>query len=104
MEIRNRGPPFKPNQRTEVSPLNGSGERAYPALSLLAFAHRASTAFRALSLRSSGVMLWFAYYNFCRVHRTLRVTPAMEAGIANHVWTVGELLNDQQSLQIPGKT
>ena len=27
-------------------------------------------------------MLWFAYYNFCRVHKSLRVTPAMEAGIA----------------------
>ncbi|MGA3101594.1 MAG: IS1 family transposase [Terracidiphilus sp.] len=36
--------------------------------------------------------LWFAYYNFCRVHSTLRVTPAMEAGIAGHVWTIGELL------------
>ncbi len=36
--------------------------------------------------------LWFAYYNFCRVHQTLRVTPAMEAGIAGHVWTIGELI------------
>lgn len=36
--------------------------------------------------------LWFAYYNFCRVHKTLRVTPAMESGIASHVWTIGELL------------
>lgn len=36
--------------------------------------------------------LWFAYYNFCRVHRSLRVTPAMEAGIAGHVWTLKELL------------
>ena len=36
--------------------------------------------------------LWFAYYNFCRKHQTLRVTPAMESGLANHVWTIGELL------------
>src|SRR5258708_4816580 len=36
---------------------------------------------------------WFAFYNFCRVHKTLRVTPAMEAGIADHVWSVRELLN-----------
>jgi len=28
--------------------------------------------------------IYFMYYNFCRVHQTLRVTPAMEAGIANH--------------------
>ena len=36
--------------------------------------------------------LHFAYYNFCRVHKTLRVTPAMEAGIAGHVWSIRELL------------
>jgi IS1 transposase len=36
--------------------------------------------------------LWFAYYNFCRVHKMLRVTPAMEAGIEGHIWTIGELL------------
>ncbi len=36
--------------------------------------------------------LWFAFYNFCRVHQTLRVTPAMEAVITDHVWSVAELL------------
>jgi len=36
--------------------------------------------------------LYFAWYNFARVHRTLRVTPAMAAGIADHVWTLAELL------------
>jgi transposase-like protein/IS1 family transposase len=36
--------------------------------------------------------LWFAFYNFCRVHKTLRVTPAMEAGIASHQWSITELL------------
>ena len=29
---------------------------------------------------------------FCRVHQTLKVTPAMEAGITDHVWTINELL------------
>jgi len=38
------------------------------------------------------VALHFAFYNFCRVHRSLRVTPAIEAGIADHVWTLRELL------------
>jgi hypothetical protein len=32
------------------------------------------------------------YYNFARVHQTLRVTPAMEAGIADHVWSVEEIV------------
>ena len=36
--------------------------------------------------------LWFAFYNFCRAHKTLRVTPAMESGLTNHVWTLQELL------------
>jgi len=36
--------------------------------------------------------LWYTFYNFCRVHRSLRVTPAMAAGIADHIWTVRELL------------
>ena len=34
------------------------------------------------------VALYFMYYNFGRVHRTLRVRPAMEAGIADHVWSI----------------
>ena len=38
------------------------------------------------------VACWFAFYNFCRVHKSLRVTPAMAAGIADHVWSVRELL------------
>jgi len=37
--------------------------------------------------------LHFFYYNFIRIHETLRVTPAMEAGIADHIWTWDELLN-----------
>lgn len=39
------------------------------------------------------VAIHFMHYNFCRVHQTLRVTPAMEAGIADHVWTVAELVS-----------
>jgi len=39
------------------------------------------------------IALHFMYYNFGRIHKTLRVTPAMEAGIADHVWTLGELVN-----------
>src|SRR5437660_8307248 len=37
------------------------------------------------------VALYFFHYNFCRVHKTLRVTPAMEAGLTDHVWTLAEL-------------
>lgn len=34
-----------------------------------------------------------AYYNFCRVHESLRVTPAMALNVADHIWTIGELLD-----------
>ena len=36
--------------------------------------------------------LHFAFYNFCRIHGSLRATPAMEAGVTDHVWTLDELL------------
>lgn len=37
------------------------------------------------------VALHFMYYNFARVHKTLRVTPAMEAGVSDHVWSLEEI-------------
>lgn len=40
---------------------------------------------------SHAVALHFMYYNFGRIHQTLRVTPAMEAGISDHVWTLEEI-------------
>ncbi len=45
------------------------------------------------------VAIYHAYYNFCRVHQTLRVTPAMEAGIANHVWSLEELVGLLESAE-----
>ena len=38
------------------------------------------------------VTVFVAWYNFCRVHQTLRVTPAMEAGLTDHIWSLRELL------------
>lgn len=38
------------------------------------------------------VSLHFMFYNFCKIHSTLRVTPAMEAGIDDHVWTMEEVV------------
>jgi hypothetical protein len=35
---------------------------------------------------------YLMYYNFARVHQTLRVTPAMEAGLADHVWVIEEIV------------
>src|SRR5437762_205758 len=38
------------------------------------------------------VALHFLHYNFARVHKTLRVTPAMEAGLSDHVWSIEEIV------------
>jgi len=40
----------------------------------------------------AALSLYFAYYNFCRIHSSIRCTPAMESGITGHVWTLRELL------------
>ena len=48
---------------------------------------------KKLENHGHAVALYFAHYNFRRVHKTLRVTPAMEAGIADHVWSCEELIS-----------
>jgi hypothetical protein len=40
---------------------------------------------------AAAVALHFVHYNFCRIHQTLRVTPAMAAGVTDHVWEIGEI-------------
>ena len=41
------------------------------------------------------------HYNFCRVHEALRVTPAMQLGVTNHIWTISELVEKALSGKIP---
>jgi hypothetical protein len=40
---------------------------------------------------SYSVALHYMHYNFCRIHKSLRITPAMEAGVSDHVWSVEEI-------------
>jgi IS1 family transposase len=48
------------------------------------------------------VALHFMHYNFCRIHQTLRVTPAMEAGLTDHVWSLEEIVSlcDERQLAL----
>ena len=48
---------------------------------------------KKLSHLKAAVALHFAYYNFVRMHSSLRCTPAMEAGITDHIWAIDELLS-----------
>lgn len=47
---------------------------------------------RKVENHAAMVALYFMYYNFGRVHQTLRVTPAMEAGVTDHVWSTEEIV------------
>jgi IS1 family transposase len=41
----------------------------------------------------ASIAIHYMHYNFCRIHQTLRITPAMAAGISGHVWELSELLS-----------
>lgn len=41
----------------------------------------------------AAVALHYMHYNFCRIHQSLRVTPAMEAGVSDHVWSLEEIIS-----------
>ncbi len=41
----------------------------------------------------AAVSLYFMYYNFVRIHQTLRITPAMAAGITDRVWEISDIVN-----------
>ncbi len=49
----------------------------------------------------AALALHFAWYNLCRVHETLRVTPAMALGVTDHIWTIGELVDAALSAWFP---
>jgi IS1 family transposase len=48
---------------------------------------------KKLENQQHAVALYFMYYNFCRIHQTLRVTTAMEASVSNHAWDSSEVLD-----------
>jgi hypothetical protein len=44
-------------------------------------------------MHAAAVALHFMYYNFAKIHQTLRVTPAMEAGVSDHAWEISEIVD-----------
>jgi IS1 family transposase len=48
---------------------------------------------KKIEMHAHNVALHFMYYNFCKIHSTLRVTPAMESGLADHAWEISELIS-----------
>jgi hypothetical protein len=46
---------------------------------------------KKLENHAAAVAVYFMYYSFARIHKTLRVTPAMEACVADRVWSIEEI-------------
>lgn len=47
---------------------------------------------KKLRNQKAAVALYVAHYNLCRIHETIRITPAMALGVMDHIWTIGELI------------
>jgi hypothetical protein len=62
-------------------------------MSMRRFTHLTNAFSKKIDNHGHAVALYFMYYNFCRIHQTLRVTPAVEAGLTDHVWNIEELVN-----------
>jgi IS1 family transposase len=88
----------------KATPINGNPERQHISTSYVERQNltmrmtnrrftRLTNAFsKKIENHQHAVAINFAHYNFCRIHKTLRVTPAMEAGLTDHVWEIEELL------------
>jgi hypothetical protein len=73
-------------------PAQGGRHRQRTHGSMRRFTRLTNAFSKKIENHEAAVALHFMHYNFCRIHKTLRVTPAMEAGLAGHVWSIEELV------------
>ncbi len=66
-------------------------ERQNPTTHMRRFIQLTNGFGKKLENQLHAVSLHFMYYNFAKIHKTLRVTPAMQAGISDHVWSIDEI-------------
>ena len=57
-------------------------------MSIRRFTRLTNTVSKKLENHIASIALYYMHYNFCRVHKTLRITPAMAAGVSDHVWSL----------------
>jgi hypothetical protein len=69
-------------------------------MSMRRFTRLTSAFSKKLEYHEHMLAIYFMYYNFCRVHTTLRVTPAMEAGLASERWIIEDLVRLMESKSI----
>lgn len=60
-------------------------------MSMKRFARLSNGFSKKIENHEHAIAMHYMHYNFGRIHKTLRVTPAMEAGVADHVWTLEEI-------------
>ena len=68
------------------------GQNLTMRMSMRRFTRLTNAFSKKLQNHTAAIALYVMYYNFGRIHKTLRVTPAMEAGVADHVWSVEEIV------------
>ena len=61
-------------------------------MSLRRFTRLTNAFSKKVENHEAAVALHYMHYNFARVHQSPRVTPAMEAGLSDHVWTLAEIV------------
>jgi hypothetical protein len=61
-------------------------------MSMRRFTRLTNASSKKVENHAAAIALYFMYCNFGRFHQTLRVTPAMQAGVAGHVWFVEEIV------------
>jgi hypothetical protein len=78
------------NKRVEIiADLNFS--TISPGMSMRRFTRLTNAFSKKVENLTHAVSLHFMHYNFARIHKTLRVTPAKEAGVSDHVWSLEEI-------------
>jgi hypothetical protein len=80
--------------RSACSPWRQRGhpQREYGRMSMRRFTRLTNAFSKKVENHAAAVALYAMHYNFCRVHQTLRVTPAMAAGLTDRVWSLPELV------------
>jgi hypothetical protein len=59
---------------------------------------------KKLENHALSVALHYMNYNFCRIHKTLRITPAMAAGVTDHVWSIADIVSMIEAAEpVPAK-
>ncbi len=91
-------------QGKDISPISGMPDREHIStshterqnltmrMSMRRFTRLTNGFSKKLENHEHALALYFMYYNFARIHQTLRVTPAMEAGIAMKVWSLEDIV------------